>query len=324
MKTFKSFWASTLILGLLLGVSPDLFADEPSVEVIDKTNWEKAEGLVPECLLSWLKEGDFVLNVGELNYDPKEYFVDYLIESFQTNREKYDLNEEDEIVEISTSKAPQYIVGIPFPGIDPNDPKAAIKIMYNKNYVDYCAGMKEAYFNFAWIGRSGFEREVTAQYLAAPLTGLIEARELPNKRRMEIYSLVSVRKPYDLAGTAQMFWRYQSKKQDDNFAYVPAIRRVRRLSPANRSDGFLGSDLTIDDVLIYNGKIPDFEWKLLGQQDVLAAFQSRDLVEVVETKKGALKMSRILTQHALGIRKRAGKEPPGVLSIWPSPSGPPG
>ncbi len=57
-------------------------------------------------------------------------------------------------------------------------------------------------------------------------------------------------------------WRYLSAKSDVNFAYVPAIRRVRRMSPANRSDGFVGSDFSVDDILAYDGKIPHFEWKL--------------------------------------------------------------
>jgi hypothetical protein len=45
---------------------------------------------------------------------------------------------------------------------------------------------------------------------------------------------------------------------------------VRATSPANRSDGFLGSDLSQDDGAIFDGKREDFEWKLVGARETLA------------------------------------------------------
>jgi hypothetical protein len=47
---------------------------------------------------------------------------------------------------------------------------------------------------------------------------------------------------------------------------------VREVSPANRSDGFLGSDLSQDDGPYFDGKVQDFEWKLIGDQDMLVLF----------------------------------------------------
>ena len=82
--------------------------------------------------------------------------------------------------------------------------------------------------------------------------------------------IITVKKPYDLAGTSVMLCRYLSAKQDVNFSYIPAIRRVRRMTPANRSDGFLGSGFTQDDMAGYDGKTPAFEWKLVGEREVLA------------------------------------------------------
>jgi hypothetical protein len=50
---------------------------------------------------------------------------------------------------------------------------------------------------------------------------------------------------------------------------VPALRRVRAISPANRSDGFLGSDMCQDDGPFFTGKPEDFTWKLVGEADQL-------------------------------------------------------
>src|SRR5262249_430371 len=60
-----------------------------------------------------------------------------------------------------------------------------------------------------------------------------------------------------------------SDKRDSNWVYVPALRRVRAVSPANRSDGFLGSDMSQDDGPFFDGKPADFTWKLIGQKDML-------------------------------------------------------
>jgi hypothetical protein len=50
---------------------------------------------------------------------------------------------------------------------------------------------------------------------------------------------------------------------------VPALRRVRAVSPANRSDGFLGSDLSQDDGNFFDAKPEDFEWKTVGLKEGL-------------------------------------------------------
>jgi hypothetical protein len=115
METLKTFGISILMMGLLLGLGADLTADEPSVKVIDKSNWEKAEGLVPDCLLEWVKKGEMDLPLGELNYDTTEYFTPYTIESFTANIGKYDLDEEDIIVDAETGKMAKMIIGFPSP-----------------------------------------------------------------------------------------------------------------------------------------------------------------------------------------------------------------
>ncbi|NJR44255.1 hypothetical protein HC761_02160 [bacterium] len=42
---------------------------------------------------------------------------------------------------------------------------------------------------------------------------------------------------------------------------MPALRRVRAVSPANRSDGFLGSDMSQDDGPFFDGK-PTFDFNV--------------------------------------------------------------
>jgi hypothetical protein len=58
---------------------------------------------------------------------------------------------------------------------------------------------------------------------------------------------------------------------------VPALRRVRAISPANRSDGFLGSDFAQDDGNFFEGKPEDFTWKLVGETDQLRIVDPQNL-----------------------------------------------
>jgi hypothetical protein len=274
-------------------LSPNLSADVPTPEIIDKTNWEQAEGLVPDCLLEWVKKGEWTLPLGELSYDTSEYFTPHTIESFTANVGKYDLNEEDIIVEAESGEMAKMIIGFPFPKIDPDDPKAAIKIMYNKQYVTYVIGFKKFSTFVWWLGRgTGFEREIEVLFQDAYLTGFPKAREYKNPKDVERYALISVRAPYDLAGTAQLMWRYLSAKADMNFAYIPAIRRVRRMSPANRSDGFVGSDFAVDDILAYDGKIPLFEWELIEKKEALVPFSGAEPIEAVVNELGEWETGR--------------------------------
>jgi hypothetical protein len=124
------------------------------------------------------------------------------------------------------------------------------------------------------------------------MTGFPGADKARNPKDMERYNIITVQKPYDLSGTSVMLWRYLSSKQDVNFSYIPAIRRVRRMTPANRSDGFLGSDFTQDDMAGYDGKTPAFEWKVIGEQEVLAPFAFTHPVQMSRTKKEEWMMDR--------------------------------
>ena len=87
-------------------------------------------------------------------------------------------------------------------------------------------------------------------------------------------------------GIISLSWRYRGADQRDSiWSYVPALRRVRQVSPANRSDGFLGSDLTQDDGAYFDGKVQDFTWKLVGEQDLLVLFDRPSFEEPAKLER---------------------------------------
>lgn len=54
--------------------------------------------------------------------------------------------------------------------------------------------------------------------------------------------------PSDVRGTSFMNWSYTDGKDDDQWIYLPALKRTKRISSGSKSDYFMGSDFTYDDL----------------------------------------------------------------------------
>ncbi|MCD4820363.1 MAG: outer membrane lipoprotein-sorting protein [Candidatus Cloacimonetes bacterium] len=55
--------------------------------------------------------------------------------------------------------------------------------------------------------------------------------------------------PADVRNTSFMNWSYDSEeKDDDQWIYLPALKKVKRISSDSKSDYFMGSDFTYDDL----------------------------------------------------------------------------
>ena len=55
--------------------------------------------------------------------------------------------------------------------------------------------------------------------------------------------------PADVRNTSFMNWTYDdASKSDDQWIYLPALKKVKRISSDSRSDNFMGSDFTYDDL----------------------------------------------------------------------------
>jgi hypothetical protein len=134
-------------------------ADVSPGDVLDATNWEKAEALLPEPILEWVKKGDFILEVGALNFRPLDFFPPFQLEAFTTSLGKYELDPAGGIIEVGTTRLPDRIVGLPFPKVAPEDPRLPEKLMQNNHYMQYIPGNLRFPFEGLYLTRSGFERE---------------------------------------------------------------------------------------------------------------------------------------------------------------------
>ncbi len=102
-----------------------------------------------------------------------------------------------------------------------------------------------------------------------------------NEKRKEA-SGVEVVAPFDARGIMLLTYRYKTAdkprseaRNDDTWVYVPTLRRVRRISTAQRTDSISGTDFTMDDLRSFNGIVPQYEWECLGEMDLIAPGNTR-------------------------------------------------
>ena len=74
-------------------------------------------------------------------------------------------------------------------------------------------------------------------------------------------------RPADVKGTAFLSWEYDDpEREDDKWLYMPAMKKVRRISGASKNEYFMGSDFTYDDMGDRN--VDEDTHKLLGEEEV--------------------------------------------------------
>jgi hypothetical protein len=65
-------------------------------------------------------------------------------------------------------------------------------------------------------------------------------------------SVVAFRTPKDVAGVGYLMWDYPEvngvKKDSDSWLYMPALKKVRRISGSDSGGDFMGTDFTYDDM----------------------------------------------------------------------------
>jgi len=75
-------------------------------------------------------------------------------------------------------------------------------------------------------------------------------------------------KPANVRDTAMLTWDYADEsKDDDQWLYLPALKKVRRISSADRGDYFMGTDFTFEDIK-QTPELGDYNWSLIGSDKI--------------------------------------------------------
>ncbi|MFP6599772.1 MAG: DUF1329 domain-containing protein [Deltaproteobacteria bacterium] len=251
-------------------------ADVVPGDVISKANMEKAVDYLHPGL-SWCLERGLVMDIVPYRgatYPPV----------FREATEQYQAQ-----VRISDDarRLENYVAGQSFPHLDPSDPQAAQKVMWNYYYNPYLTDDFTVRYFDADTGPitprgMRIERHFVLEHLRRLMyNGRVHVEPTPEYGdNPEGYryreSLHPILEPFDLKGVGSSMARYlDADRQDDTWLYLPQIRRVRRLSSAQRSDALFGQDIDMDSYGGYSGNPVWFEWRLLGERTILGAVHGK-------------------------------------------------
>lgn len=170
--------------------------------------------------------------------------------------------------------------GFPFPEIDPQDPQAGQKVIWNMLWRpgqhDFDMPM------VTWLRSEGGKLDrkleyisVAATYARGDLCLVPGYEEVKSKRVMEF------RSPRDMAGAKDMLVSYlDHDREDSGWLYMPAQRKPRRTLASERTSELMGMDMIREDLDGFGGKVHENNWSYLGTRDVLATVNVRDNPEV--------------------------------------------
>ncbi len=260
---------STGFLLSLLG-SPTTWAELNPGEVLSQENWQQAKGLLPDAILHRFQDGSYQAKVIALS-DTLGWGSKFKAAS-ETNAGKFSIDAADSLTDKATNTYPAFLYGYPFPQIDPKDPQAAAKVIYNFSYTLMQTDDADRLSNLYWVTPSALERRAEFQgrllFYGSRFSGPITNPDATLRK-----GIVAGFAPPEIFGVVTLEWVYlDPKKWNSLWAYVPELRRVRPVPAANGSDSLFGSDLAHDDPYLFSGKVQYFTWKLVGVQEALVPY----------------------------------------------------
>jgi hypothetical protein len=290
-KALRLYIAALLTLNAVCFVTSAALALQDG-EVLGPDTWEEAQGLLPDEILDHYRKGEYVNSVADIRLPGYRSIA--LPQDFQDatrgNRGLYALSDGGSIVEQKSGKQPPFIFGLPFPEVDANDPQAGTKIVWNHLYSTWYGGNYHFLTELVMLSKHGVDRRLVTDVHALLYDGAWEARDLANPNNLLSQMVARVVAPADMNGTVSLTWRYRDPdKHDSLWTFVPGLRKPRQVSPLNRSDGFLGSDISIDDGPFFDAKPEDFTFRLLERRDqlvIMDPFSIRNDAEIVPVPGG--------------------------------------
>src|SRR5215510_2586588 len=239
-------------------------------DTLSKANWQAAKGAMPDSILRRFEDGGYQ---GKVIAPPNAMsWGSKFTTASAANTGKFSIDATDSLLDNATHAYPAFLYGYPFPQIDAKDPQAAAKVMYNFSYTLMQPDDADRFSNLHWVTPTTLEKHVDFQgqirFDGSRFSG--PAANPDATLRKVIVAGVA---PYEVVGVVTLEWTYLDPKQWNSiWAFIPALKRVRRLNAANASDSLFGSDLSHDDPYLFSGKVQYFNWKLIGVQEALVPY----------------------------------------------------
>jgi hypothetical protein len=262
-------------------------ATGPALREGDVISIEQVDRLKPYLPAEFWANREFIfyegmrLEIGPsfADYSPPQVYQD----ATQANRGKARIGPEGSLE--------GYVAGQPFPMAEidcAGDPDAGIKLAWNFDFRWEGAGRQSLGRYTYWdrgeqlpLYYEGWGQIVQLSHRPEPQYADKGGDVFRGEQRKNAFA-IGVDAPFDAKGIAVLNYRYKSAdgpprsaKNDDTWVYVPTLRRVRRISTAQRTDAVSGTDFTLDDLNGFNGIPPQYTWRCLGEQDVVATVNTK-------------------------------------------------
>jgi outer membrane lipoprotein-sorting protein len=120
--------------------------------------------------------------------------------------------------------------------------------------------------------------------------------------------------PADVRGTSFMNWSYVDGRDDDQWIYLPALKRTKRISSDGKSDYFMGSDFTYDDL---GDRHPDEDTHTLLREETLEG-KACWVVESIPKEEDYMyskTITWVMKDNYLGLRREFYDEDGDLLKI---------
>jgi len=258
---------------LFLAFAPALWAADGDLkpgDIIGPQNWQRVQGMIGENLLNRIKQGyTFKIKEALPRRSPREF-----VQATERHSDRVTLGFDGQLL--------NYVAGLPFPKLDLSDAQVGLKLAWNfsRRWVgdDYKEGGATATGKLAShsIEKDGSERRSEAIIHHIKTRGRISLDPkpvVPGYEHIEWMQIRADEYPRDTSGTTTLEIRYiDPNKEDDLYIYVPSIRRVRRAPPIQRCATLAPTEFTFDDINSFNGKLTDFNYKYIGQKQMLGNF----------------------------------------------------
>ncbi len=244
---------------------------------ITMENWQQYKQYMPLGMIGffegryfWKMPADVQMPVGPTVIHP-------LSKRYQEASEKY--GEQTQVVHNSdgTMNLANYVAGMPFP--DPEPPDKGYKILANVWFPDepylLVLSPNTGLASFCTADRFGNTSctKTSVVYRQLAYNNHVDIpRTDPEANGAWYTEWIMVEQPEQSRYTADLtiFWQ-DLTKTEDNYVFVPALRRSLRLSSSARCSPLLGSDMIHDDQRGgYNGGLNLFSSNYLGERKILS------------------------------------------------------
>jgi len=115
--------------------------------------------------------------------------------------------------------------------------------------------------------------------------------DMEGEKGIDEKTIIFFDEPSDVKGTSLLNWSYiEENKDDDQWPYLPALRKIKRIASSDKEKAFMGSDLTFDDM--GDRQITEDEHKRVGEED----FNGRPchIIEMTPRENGYMYSRKLL------------------------------